>query len=361
MTDLTFRMGELFSGPGGMACGAHGAAREVRGVRLVHAWANDYDPDACATYRQNIPGATRSSVACQDVRDFPIESMSGIEGLAFGFPCNDYSLVGEWKGLDGDYGPLYEYGVRALASHEPQWFVAENVSGLRGANEGRAFRRILDELAGAGSEGYRLFPHLYSFDQYGVPQRRRRIIVVGIRRDLQVEFRVPSPKLYARRNTTARFALTSPPMRGDLPNHEYTKQSSRVVERLAHIRPGENAFTADLPAHLRLNVRGATISQIYRRLLPDQPSYTVTGSGGGGTHVYHWDEPRALTNRERARLQSFPDSFEFSGAKESVRRQIGMAVPVRGAQAVFTALFRSLVSEPYESVPANLLDLVSAT
>ncbi|MDT1893633.1 DNA cytosine methyltransferase, partial [Acinetobacter baumannii] len=89
-----------------------------------------------------------------------------------------------------------------------------------------------------------------------------------------------------------------------------------------------------------LNVRGATISQIYRRLDPAKPSYTVTGSGGGGTHVYHWDEPRALTNRERARLQTFPDTFHFEGRRDSIRKQVGMAVPPLGAQAVFTALFR---------------------
>ena len=102
-------------------------------------------------------------------------------------------------------------------------------------------------------------------------------------------------------------------------------------------------FTADLPEELRLNMRsGATISQIYRRLMPDKPSYTVTGSGGGGTHLYHWDEPRALTNRERARLQTFPDWYKFEGGKESVRRQIGMAVPPAGAKIVFEAVLAHL-------------------
>jgi DNA (cytosine-5)-methyltransferase 1 len=121
----------------------------------------------------------------------------------------------------------------------------------------------------------------------------------------------------------------------DATNNELTKQSAVVVERLKHIKPGENAFTANLPEHLQLNVSGAKISQIYKRLRADKPSYTITGSGGGGTHVYHWSEPRALTNRERARLQTFPDNFEFLGTKESVRKQIGMAVPVEGAQVVF--------------------------
>lgn len=88
---------------------------------------------------------------------------------------------------------------------------------------------------------------------------------------------------------------------------------------------------------------GATISQIYKRLVANKPSYTVTGSGGGGTHIYHWEEPRALTNRERARLQSFPDSFNFLGGKESVRKQIGMAVPPKGAEVVFKAVLKTLL------------------
>ncbi|TPW76570.1 DNA cytosine methyltransferase [Schumannella soli] len=347
-------MGELFCGPGGMAKGAHNAAESV-GVTLQHAWANDYDADTCATYRHNIIGATDESVIHQDVKELAIEQLSGIDGFAFGFPCNDYSLVGEWRGLDGKYGPLYSYGVRVLEAHKPRWFVAENVSGLQSANEGKAFQKILDELSAAGEHGYKLYPHLYSFDQYGVPQRRRRIIVVGIRGDLDVDFKVPSPEIYADRPVTARHALTVPPMTGSMLNHERTRQSSTVVERLDYIAPGENAFNAPgMPDRLRLKVKGATISQIYRRLHPDQPAYTVTGSGGGGTHVYHWDESRALTNRERARLQSFPDDYEFIGQKESVRKQVGMAVPVKGAEAVFTALFNSFKGVGYPSIAPSL-------
>ncbi len=123
------------------------------------------------------------------------------------------------------------------------------------------------------------------------------------------------------------------------------------IKRLEHIKPGENAFTATLPNHLKLQMKsGATISQIYKRLHPDKPSYTVTGSGGGGTHLYHWDEPRALTNRERARLQTFPDDFRFFGGKESVRKQIGMAVPPVGAEVIFRAIINTLILHNVKSI-----------
>ena len=103
-----------------------------------------------------------------------------------------------------------------------------------------------------------------------------------------------------------------------------------------------------------MNVTGARISQIYKRLDPQKPSYTVTGSGGGGTHIYHWTEPRSLTNRERARLQTFPDDYIFEGSKESVRKQIGMAVPCKGAKVIFEAILRTFAGIPYESMDANM-------
>jgi DNA (cytosine-5)-methyltransferase 1 len=175
---------------------------------------------------------------------------------------------------------------------------------------------------------------------------------------LNFNFKVPSPELYEHIDISVRTALTTPRISKSAANNELTKQAPQVIERLKHIKPGQNAFNATLPPELRLNVKGAKISQIYRRLHPDKPSYTVTGSGGGGTHVYHYEEPRALTNRERARLQTFPDEFVFEGSKESVRKQVGMAVPVRGAQVVFEALFKTLSGEKYQSVESNMKSFI---
>lgn len=348
---MKFRLGELFCGPGGIALGAHMAAASVPGISIEHAWANDYDSDTCDTYRRNIPGASEASVHHGDVRELDLNGLPPIDGLAFGFPCNDFSIVGEQKGIEGRFGPLYTYGVKALHSHRPDWFVAENVGGIRNSNDGTAFARILDEMKDAG---YTLVPHLYRFEKYGLPQKRHRVLIVGIRDDLGLKFEVPSAEAYADIDNSVRTALESPPIPVDAHNNERTRQSATVVERLRHIKPGQNAFTADIPVALKLNVVGATISQIYKRLEPDKPAYTVTGSGGGGTHVYHWVEDRALTNRERARIQTFPDHFVFEGTKESVRKQIGMAVPARGAAVVFEALFRTFAGIEYATADSNL-------
>lgn len=347
----TIRMGEFFSGPGGMALGARDAARRVNeelglDFEVQHLWANDFDADTESTYRANInpvefkPG---------DVREVVAEDLTDIDGFAFGFPCNDFSSVGEYQGLNGPYGQLYKQGIEVLRRKQPSFFVAENVTGLLSANDGKAYYEIITEMHRAG---YNLFPHTYNFELYGVPQKRRRVIIVGFSAEKvgDLKFKIPAPSTPI--PITAGEALRDIPE--DAPNHSMPKHPERVRRRLEHIQPGQNAFNADLPAELKLKVKGATLSNIYRRLEKDKPSYTVTGSGGGGTHVYHWDEPRALTNRERARLQTFPDWFEFKGGPASVRRQIGMAVPVKGAEAVFTAIFRTLAGrDDYPAVEAN--------
>ncbi len=351
MSDVKeFKLGELFCGPGGLALGAMSAQISNPEYRIIHKWANDYDASTCQTYRRNICPNDEESVICGDVRQLDIDSLGDIDAFAFGFPCNDFSVVGEQKGFDGVFGPLYTYGVKVLKKYRPLWFLAENVGGLKSANEGKAFDKIKKDLVDAG---YKIYPNLYKFEEYGVPQARHRMIIVGIRDDLSYEFKIPSTEPYKNCDITCKTAIEVPPIPSTATNNEETKQSAVVIERLKHIKPGQNAFTANLPEELRLNVRGAKISQIYKRLDPNKPAYTVTGSGGGGTHIYHYAEPRALTNRERARLQTFPDDYVFEGSKESVRKQIGMAVPAKGAQVIFEAILNTFAGIEYDSMPAS--------
>ena len=353
---IKFKLAELFSGPGGLALGAIRSLAEnkdtIYGIEPV--WANDYDADTCKTYAVNIHNGDEKNVVCAPVQDIDFKKVPAFDVLAFGFPCNDFSIVGEQKGFDGKFGPLYSYGVRAINTHNPKWFIAENVSGLQSANGGRAFKQILKDLGSAG-KGYVLTPHLYKFEEYGVPQQRHRIVIIGIRKDLGVKFKVPAPTTKDK-HVSAREAIEVPRILQGAPNHELTKQSAGVVERLKYIPAGENAWYEGIPKHLRLNVKGARMSQIYKRLHPEKPSYTITGSGGGGTHVYHWSENRSLTNRERARLQSFPDNFIFEGSKESARKQIGMAVPPVGAHAIISAVLKTFAGMPYDSIKPNLAD-----
>lgn len=346
------RVGEMFCGPGGIGLALN--RTHTARTAFEHVFATDYDADTCRTYKQNVlKGNPEAQIICRDVRDLDIDALPATDGFLYGFPCNDFSIVGESKGLDGHFGGLFSYGVKYINRVNPLFFFAENVSGLSSANNGKAFKVILAALNRAGKYGYTITANLYRFEEYGVPQARHRYILIGIRGDLGLTFQVPKPTGITK---TCREALQGIPE--SAANQEATAQSKRVVERLSYIREGENVWQAELsgrlPTHLRLNVKGARLSQIYRRLDSSKPAYTITGSGGGGTHVYHWSENRALTNRERARLQTFPDDFVFCGSKESVRRQIGMAVPVRGAQVILQALLHTLERRPYESIPPSV-------
>lgn len=344
-----FKLGELYCGPGGLGYGALHATSADGSLGIEHAWANDYDPDTCETYRKNLCPDHPESVYCGDVRDLDIKALGRVDAFAYGFPCNSFSNVGEHQGIANEkFGQLYWYGIEVMREYQPEWFIAENVSGIRSAGS-NDFQVILNDMR---ESGYKLVSNLYKAEQYGVPQTRHRVIIVGIRDDIDAEFHVPDPSLYKDCDVSARTALANIP--ADAPNNEIRKLSDTVIRRLSYIKPGQNVWQAEenMPEELRIKTR-TRISQIYRKLDPDKPSYTITAAGGGGTFGYHWTD-RELTNRERARIQTFPDDYEFVGRYSSVRRQIGMAVPCRLSNIVTTAVLNSFAGIEYPWVEANL-------
>ena len=345
-----FSIGEMYCGPGGLGLGATLSkfTKDSTTWGYKHIWATDYDKDSCETYKNNVvPNEPDCQIICSDIHDLDINELPYVDGFMYGFPCNDFSNVGETEGLDGKFGGLYKYGIEYINKNNPKFIIAENVTGISSANSGRAFEKILSELENAGTYGYELTNYLYKFENYGIPQARHRYIIVGFRSDLGLKFMVPKESNIS---ISSKHAIENPPIPSNSTNHELSKQSSVVTKRLKYIKPGENAWSANIPKNLRLNVNGAKLSMIYKRLDPNKPSYTITGSGGGGTHVYHWEENRALTNRERARLQTFPDNFHFYGGKGSVRKQIGMAIPVKGAEIILTAVLKMLLGIEYPHI-----------
>lgn len=285
-----FKMGELFCGPGGIACGALRAHSDDNTLGIEHAWANDYDEDTCKTYTKNICPKAPESVYHGDVRELDIPKLGNIDCFCYGFPCNSFSNVSKRQGLANEkFGQLYWYGIEVLKHYQPKWFMAENVSGIRSAGSGD-FQIILDDMKEAG---YNLTVNLYKAEQYGISQTRHRVIIVGIRKDLPIEFHVPDPAIYKDCDISARTALSNIP--ADAPNNEIRKLSEDVIKRLSLIRPGENIWQAidrmgdEFPEELRIHTK-TKISQIYRKLHPDKPAYTVTAAGGGGTFMYHWTD-----------------------------------------------------------------------
>ena len=269
---LTF--GDLFSGPGGLSLGLEMSQFDGKYNKFISKWAIDDHIDSCETYKKNLSPDEKVNIYCEDIKKFNLESLEQIDMLTFGFPCNDFSLVGEKLGFKGKYGPLYSYGIKILKLLSPKCFIAENVSGLSSSNEGKAFEKIKKDLV---ESGYEIHTKKFKLEEYGIPQSRHRIIIVGFRNDLKINYIPPEPTYEI---ITSKEALNGMPK--DLPNNELTRQSNQVIERLKFIKPGQNAWSKDIPDELKLNVKGAKLSNIYKRLDPDKPSYTVTGSGGGG-------------------------------------------------------------------------------
>ena len=350
-----FKLGELFCGPGGLAYGAFSATSNDNLLGVEHVWANDYDFDTCLTYITNLCPESPDSVFYGDVRDLDIKSLKPIDAFAYGFPCNSFSNVGEHKGFANEkFGQLYWYGIEVLRHFRPKWFIAENVSGIRSAGSDD-FQTILNDMR---ESGYKLNVNLYKAEEYGVPQTRHRVIIVGIRDNIRVDYHVPDPSMYQDMDVTAGAALAG--IAPDALNNDVRRLTPAVIQRLSLIRPGENIWQAEdrlgesFPEELKIHTK-TKISQIYRKLDPNKPAYTVTAAGGGGTFMYHWTD-RELTNRERARIQTFPDSYHFIGNYSSVRKQIGMAVPCQLANVVTTAILNSFAGIDYPWIEPNITE-----
>ncbi len=338
----------LFSGCGGMDLGAEQSGK----ARVV--WAVDNEHWAVETYRRNLG----RHIVEADITEVDVPDVD-CDVLLAGPPCQDYSTLWNHDGLKTARGNLFRQVARFLDVLRPAAFVLENVPGLLSANRGTAWTLVRHALrspssfADSGAEGpgvrYELSAQVVDMADLGVPQHRERLIVVGVRRDLGIRPPV-IPTLFAGQPVTVREALDRHPLSDRAPNHERGMDSTDVVERLKLIPPGSNYEV--IPEGHPLAVKGL-ISHVYRRLDPDKPAYTMIAGGGGGTHGYHHEEPRRLSNREKARLQGFPDDFVFEhgcgpGVRESksayprVRRQVGNAVPPPAATVIVAALADAL-------------------
>lgn len=322
------RLVSLFSGCGGLDLGFAQAGYQPL-------WANDINDDACETYAHNLG----SHIEVGDVGELDLGSVPIGDIVVGGFPCQDFSMIWKRRGINTDRGNLYRYLVELVEMQQPRVFVGENVKGLLTANRGGAVKQIRQDFA---DRGYEVDVDLYNFADYGVPQVRERVLLVGVRKDIDWEYVRPqathTPNTYVSSRNALRGVEKVPH------NNERQRLAPKTVALLEQIPPGGNF--SDVPPDHPLYVRGM-ISHVYRRLHPDQPSKTLIAAGGGGTWGYHYDEPRSLTNRERARLFGYPDDFVFLGTPTEVRRQIGNSVPPPAAKLIAEALL------PAFSAPAR--------
>jgi len=423
-----FKVVSLFSGAGGLDLGL------VQTGKFKIIFANDILESSLITYSRNIGlkfvksinknVKAREGVALvSDVSKVDFSAFDTEADLVIGGPpCQDFSIIrGKYRGgIKVKRGKLYEYFVKALKMLKPNIFVFENVAGLVSANNGLAYKVILKDFTSAGYE--LIFADLVNFANLGVPQKRERLIIIGIRRDLieddimvlwcvrsKIEKVLRGEKWLFRKYPLTSIEVfegdrldnlndvyievmkkwdgiwkevgterayewkekvwdklsfdiindylfinnikykSSDELEVAFVQHEallkelkyYKKpvyklnlpdgttkipfESASVLERMKRIPPDENYEFVEGTVW---SVKGGRISQIYRRIHPLKPSYTITAYGGGGTHGYHYDRDRSmLTLREKARLQTFPDEFLFYGNEGEIKAQIGEAVP----------------------------------
>ena len=337
------RVLSLFSGCGGLDLGFH-----QQGYETV--WANDINEWAVKTFRENF-GDVISDKNIEEIDPYSDQSIPDCDLILGGFPCQDFSIIWKRPGLNGERGNLYKSFLRFVDAKKPKAFVAENVKGLLSANNKEAVQTIIRDFESI-APGYLVKIQLYNFAEYGVPQFRERVLIVGIRMDQEFEFIHPKPTHGPERKhpfVTAGEALKK--VEAVPFNNEHMNVAPKTIERLKLIPEGGN-FT-DIPKDHPLYVKGM-ISHVYRRIHRSEPAKTIIAAGGGGTWGYHFPEPRPLTNRERARLQSFPDNFKFIGSNTEIRRQIGNAVPPVGVHTLAKSLM-PLFAGKYEKT--NLIEL----
>lgn len=301
----------LFSGAGGLDLGLVQAGNSI-------IWANDIDKNAVETYRHNIG----NHIVLDDIKNIEVSSLPSADVVVGGFPCQGFSQANRFRMLDDPRNALYTFFYEVIKGLQPRFFIAENVKGILTLGQGEAIKQILSDFQDAG---YITDLHLVNMADYGVPETRQRVIIIGQRKDLgeNMIFKFPEPshdkdganglkKWVSIKEVIDHFPDPDSP--NDIPNHEYSKYKVEYRDYTAH-----------------------------RQTDPNKPSPTILarGNGGGGVcAIPHYNGKRRLTVRESASVQTFPEDFVFYGVRGSCYRQIGNAVPVKFAYLLGKELMR---------------------
>lgn len=319
---------ELFAGAGGLALGLEQAGFD--GLAYV-----EINGDACETLRRNRP---EWNVIEGDVHEIDFRQYDGqVDLVNGGFPCQAFSMAGKRLGFGDIRGTLFAEIIRGANETHPKMLLMENVKGLLSHDGGRTFETIRHEVEKAG---YSLQWEIMNASYHGVGQARERIVMIGIRDDLsgKISFEYPEPD---DRQTTLRDALDGVP---DSPGASYSERKAKVIDL---VPPG--GCWVDLPQDIAREYMKSSYDSLggkrgmARRLSWDRPCLTLTTSPSQKqTERCHPDETRPLTVREYARVQSFPDDWEFAGGIGSQYRQIGNAVPVEMARRIGVQIIKAL-------------------
>jgi DNA (cytosine-5)-methyltransferase 1 len=288
----------LFSGAGGLDLGFIKAGHEI-------VWANDNFPDAVKTYRKNIG----DHIVCEDISKIPSDQIPDHDILIGGFPCQGFSVANSKRGENDERNKLYLELLRVLVDKQPKFFLAENVKGILSLMKGAIFEMIISDFENAG---YKIKYKVLNAANYGVPQKRERVIILGVRNDIQFDLEHPEPthsessSLFNDKKNWVSIGealknIPEPEEEHSLLNHTYSKFKLKF-----------NGYLGN------------------RAIDPTKPAPTVTARGdekGGVVVLHHPNNHRRMSVRELALTQSFPIDYVFEGNNSSAYRQIGNAVP----------------------------------
>lgn len=332
--DHSYSVLELFAGAGGLAVGL-----EKAGLKCVAL--NEIDKWACQTLRKNRPNW---DVLEGDIREYSFEGYRDqVEVVTGGFPCQAFSYAGKKLGLDDARGTLFYEFARVVQEVNPLICIGENVRGLLSHEKGRTLQgmiSILDEI------GYRVVPvQVLKAIQYRVPQKRERLILVGVRKDIDVTYHYPKPyqQIYNLEDALKKGVLYD----CDVPESSGAKYPAYKKEVLDLVPP--KGYWRDLPLDVQKTYMGGSFflgggkTGMARRIGWDEPSLTLTCSPAQKqTERCHPEETRPFTVREYARIQTFPDAWEFAGSVAQQYKQIGNAVPVNLGEEIGYSIIQFL-------------------
>ena len=313
---------DLFCGAGGMSLG-------FDNLGFDNIFSIEFNKDFASTYSKNFP---KHNLIVDDIKNVDNEQIKKIVGnkkvdvIVGGPPCQGFSLAGNIgrSFIEDERNSLFKEFVRFVDVLKPKVFVLENVAALLRHNNGKTIKEIVDSFR---SIGYEIKYKVLNASDYGVPQDRRRIFVVGVYGSQNV-FEYP---LEQKKKVTVKDAIGDLPVlksgeKSDFPNHNAMNHSVQMLEKMSFVRDGGDR--TDIPESLRPK---SGDSRKYIRYNSNKPSFCVTGDM---RKIFHYSQNRALTCRELARLQTFPDSFIFCGNDGKVQQQIGNAVPVKLAEQI---------------------------
>ncbi len=315
---MAYKYIDLFCGAGGLSLGFDKAHFE-------NVFSVECNPAFAKTYSRNFP---RHNLIVDDIRnidDNKIKELVGdedVDVIIGGPPCQGFSIAGNIGRtfIDDERNRLFKEFVRFVICVRPKMFVMENVAAMATHLKGKTIKTIVEAFENAGY-GYKVKYEVLNSAQYGIAQERRRIVVVGIRSDINSEFLYPkkSEEIFTIKDAIDDLPKLESGQESKIPNHVAMKHSAQMLEKMSYVKDGGDRM--DIPEELR--PKSGDIRK-YIRYDSTKPSVCVTGDM---RKIFHYEQNRALTARELARIQSFPDDFIFEGTSIQVQQQIGNAVP----------------------------------